>query len=147
MSEAKIADTAWMARKSCAGLPVEWFMPDDEGQMKSLQQVKEVCHYCLVKQDCLDYALSLGADTVGIWGGTTQRERKRILQGHRDGQIPIEHGTVHGFYRERRAGNIPCAACRNAYHEAKNKNSQDATVLLGKVIELVHAVVDDSPGT
>ena len=38
---------------------------------------KAVCRRCLVRSECLDYALSqpgLG----GIWGGTNERDRKRL---------------------------------------------------------------------
>lgn len=36
--------------------------------------VKDICSRCPVKQACLDYALTF--DAYGIWGGTTQAERR-----------------------------------------------------------------------
>lgn len=33
---------------------------------------------CPVREQCLEYALSLPAWCSGIWGGTTQRDRRRI---------------------------------------------------------------------
>ncbi len=47
---------------------------------------KAVCAACPVRTDCLDQALSTG-EKHGIWGGLSERERRRIRgQRHREGQ-------------------------------------------------------------
>jgi WhiB family redox-sensing transcriptional regulator len=38
-------------------------------------QAKAICEVCPVKIMCLDYAVSAGMQ--GVWGGTTESERKR----------------------------------------------------------------------
>lgn len=38
---------------------------------------KAACGRCPVKDDCLDFALTNG-EKFGIWGGTSERERRRI---------------------------------------------------------------------
>ncbi len=39
---------------------------------------KEICNSCPYKTRCLDYALSQVGAVDGIWGGTTEGERKRL---------------------------------------------------------------------
>jgi WhiB family redox-sensing transcriptional regulator len=38
-----------------------------------------VCASCAVKDGCLDFALET-RERFGVWGGTTERERKRLLR-------------------------------------------------------------------
>src|SRR5204863_4410470 len=41
------------------------------------REAKEVCRGCVVREDCLEYALANG-EKFGIWGGMSERERRRI---------------------------------------------------------------------
>ena len=43
----------------------------------STREAKEVCRGCVVREDCLEYALQNG-EKFGIWGGMSERERRRI---------------------------------------------------------------------
>lgn len=54
------------------------FFPN-KGQNDFIQQARWVCSRCDIKQKCLDYALE-DQDTKGIWGGTTEIERLRMLR-------------------------------------------------------------------
>ena len=38
-----------------------------------------VCSICTVKNDCLDFAIET-RERFGVWGGTTERERKKLLR-------------------------------------------------------------------
>ncbi len=38
-----------------------------------------VCSTCTVKGDCLDFAVD-SRERFGVWGGTTERERKRMMR-------------------------------------------------------------------
>jgi WhiB family redox-sensing transcriptional regulator len=53
-----------------------------------------VCSECPVQLDCLEYALAYRIDH-GVWGGASERERRRILKQRRGGvrspQIRIRH--------------------------------------------------------
>jgi WhiB family redox-sensing transcriptional regulator len=40
------------------------------------------CQECPVKAPCLEYALSRG-EVHGVWGGTSERERVRLLRRRR----------------------------------------------------------------
>jgi WhiB family redox-sensing transcriptional regulator len=63
---------AWMADAACREHPdVTWFPPPGESGLEA----KAICGRCLVKEECLRYALEHDLD--GIWGGTTVRQRRR----------------------------------------------------------------------
>lgn len=64
---------------ACRGLDAGIFYPetDDEAEI-----AKQVCMECGVRQTCLDYALA-SREKVGVWGGATERERRRILRQRR----------------------------------------------------------------
>lgn len=38
-----------------------------------------LCRTCTVRNDCLDHALEL-RERFGVWGGTTEKDRKRLLR-------------------------------------------------------------------
>lgn len=46
------------------------------------EEAKVVCAECPVRQPCLEHALS-GRERDGVWGGLTERERRRILRQRR----------------------------------------------------------------
>lgn len=76
-----LTDEAWMADAACHEHPeVNWF--PERGQ--SAEPAKKVCGDCLVRSECLDYALRQGRvdreALAGVWGGTTGRERRRAVQ-------------------------------------------------------------------
>lgn len=74
-------DTAWMALGACADASNEVkakFFADIERSGRARMDVveaKAICLGCPVKDDCLDYAIT--SRMSGIWGGTTEKERKR----------------------------------------------------------------------
>lgn len=43
-----------------------------------IEAAKKVCSACLVRSECLAYALEYGV--LGVWGGTSEAERKRLGQ-------------------------------------------------------------------
>lgn len=42
----------------------------------TLAQFRAICHACPVRQECLDWATT--AQEYGVWGGTTEHERRRL---------------------------------------------------------------------
>jgi WhiB family redox-sensing transcriptional regulator len=64
-------DTAWQLDALCAQTDPEMFHPDKGG---TIRQAKAVCLACLVRTDCLDYALEHNG-RIGIWGGLSSSER------------------------------------------------------------------------
>ena len=69
----------WMAQGNCAERPPQLFFPSDG---VGVEVAKRVCTDCPVKQVCLEYALVNRIDH-GVWGGTSERERRRILKRRR----------------------------------------------------------------
>ncbi len=63
----------WRNRAACAGLDTQLFFPS---QGESISEAKEICASCPVRVECADYALASG-QRFGIWGGTTERDRRR----------------------------------------------------------------------
>ena len=43
----------------------------------STREAKAVCRACVVQNECLEYALVNG-EKFGIWGGLSERERRRL---------------------------------------------------------------------
>jgi WhiB family transcriptional regulator, redox-sensing transcriptional regulator len=73
--------TTWRKRAACRGLDSEIFYPDTEDEIDALE-AKSVCAQCPVRQPCLEHALA-HREREGIWGGTTERERRRIVRQRR----------------------------------------------------------------
>jgi WhiB family redox-sensing transcriptional regulator len=44
----------------------------------TLAVARQLCRGCAVRAECLTYALELGADLVGVWGGTSERQRRAL---------------------------------------------------------------------
>ena len=44
------------------------------------EEAKAICAECPVRQACLEHALA-HREREGVWGGATERERRRILTG------------------------------------------------------------------
>ena len=72
-------NSSWRQRGACRGLDPDIFYPptDDEADA-----AKTVCVKCPVREPCLEFALRT-REAEGIWGGTTARERRRILRQRR----------------------------------------------------------------
>ena len=64
----------WQRKANCMGVDPDLFFPE---RGASTREAKEVCRGCVVREDCLEYALANG-EKFGIWGGMSERERRRI---------------------------------------------------------------------
>jgi WhiB family redox-sensing transcriptional regulator len=67
-------DRRWQERANCLGVDPDLFFPE---RGASTKEAKGVCHGCEVQAECLEYALRHG-EKFGIWGGMSERERRRI---------------------------------------------------------------------
>ena len=72
-------DTEWMGRGNCRDEPPARFFPSDG---VGVEAARQVCATCPVKAPCLEYALRNRIDH-GVWGGASERERRRILAQRR----------------------------------------------------------------
>ncbi|MEZ5225578.1 MAG: WhiB family transcriptional regulator [Acidimicrobiales bacterium] len=77
-------DTTWPEFSNCLGVDPDLFFPE---RGASTREAK-VCRGCVVRGDCLEFALANG-EKFGIWGGMSERERRRIRR-----QRALERETV-----------------------------------------------------
>lgn len=73
-------DTIWMSQGNCADTPPSTFFPSDG---VGVEVARRICGTCPVKDQCLEHALESRIDH-GVWGGCSERERRRILKRRRD---------------------------------------------------------------
>jgi WhiB family redox-sensing transcriptional regulator len=78
---AGLADERWRLRASCRGLDPALFFPGDE-EGPGAERAQQVCATCPVREQCLQSALA-AKEEYGVWGGTTPRDRRRIVRRSR----------------------------------------------------------------
>ena len=76
-----VMNVSWRKRAACDGLNPEIFYPASEDE-SAAAEAKAVCSTCPVRQPCLEHALG-NREREGIWGGMTERERRRIVRQRR----------------------------------------------------------------
>jgi len=69
----------WRQHAACRGIDPDTFYPVSD---EEADQAKEICAQCGVRQACLEWALSV-REKEGVWGGATERERRRIIRQRR----------------------------------------------------------------
>jgi WhiB family redox-sensing transcriptional regulator len=77
---------AWKAKGNCVGVDPDLFFPS---RGETADPAKRVCQGCVVRDECLEFAMSNG-EKFGIWGGLSERERRRLRRQRR---------TVPGLYQ------------------------------------------------
>lgn len=70
---------SWRQRGACVGLDPDVFYPPSDEES---DEPKAICAACPVQEPCLEFALDT-READGIWGGTTARERRRMLRQRR----------------------------------------------------------------
>ena len=74
-----LTNMTWRQHAACQGVEPDVFYPvsDEEADV-----AKAICSVCSVRQLCLEYALA-NREREGVWGGATERERRRIIRQRR----------------------------------------------------------------
>ena len=77
----------WQTKAACRGPQSAVFFPPPhferrDEKLEREQRAKDICTTCAVRGDCLNYAVQI-REQHGIWGGTTENERKQILNPKR----------------------------------------------------------------
>lgn len=73
------SDVQWRDLGACRGLDPSVFFPESD---EDAEIAKRVCAECPVRPACLDFALA-SREQQGVWGGCTERERRRIVRRRR----------------------------------------------------------------
>lgn len=67
----------WKADGACVDHPnPELWFPTKGSPGQRMKEARRICAGCPVRQECLDYALR-NHEHFGMWGGLTERERRR----------------------------------------------------------------------
>jgi WhiB family redox-sensing transcriptional regulator len=74
-----VKNQAWRLRGACRGVDPEIFYPVSE---EEAEEAKAICASCSVRETCLEFALA-NRERDGVWGGATERERRRMLRQRR----------------------------------------------------------------
>jgi WhiB family transcriptional regulator, redox-sensing transcriptional regulator len=69
----------WRQVAACRGVDPDIFYPVSE---EDADEAKDICRQCPVMETCLEYALAT-RERDGVWGGATERERRRMLRQRR----------------------------------------------------------------
>lgn len=70
---------AWRQRAACRGVDPDIFYPASDEEAEA---AKAICAQCTVREACLEYALA-NRERDGVWGGATERERRRLIRQRR----------------------------------------------------------------
>lgn len=70
--------------------PEAFFTAESSGTYANVNTLKRICGECVVRTECLDYALKY--DVLGYWGNTTEHQRRRLRTKLNIKSIPL-HAT------------------------------------------------------
>ncbi len=81
----------WLSDGSCRDEDPELFFPISSAgpAVRQILAAKAVCDRCAVRQECLRFALE-DAHSHGVWGGTTEDERKAIRRAQAQAEAEAE---------------------------------------------------------
>lgn len=66
----------WFKHGNCFGKETSMFFPET-GDNQTARRAVKLCSSCVVKAECLSYALN-NNEKFGVWGGFTTRKRKKL---------------------------------------------------------------------
>lgn len=72
-------NASWRHRAACRGVDPGIFYPASD---EDAEEAKAICAGCPVRQACLEHSLA-AREREGVWGGLTERERRRIVRQRR----------------------------------------------------------------
>lgn len=110
-------DLGWHLQAICREVGGDTWFPDAGG---STREAKRICADCPVRLQCLNYALKRN-EPFGIWGGLSERERRKVRRGEKVVPTLRPCGTVAAFQRHVRDGEAPCDECRAAKNDASRQ--------------------------
>ena len=78
-----IVHETWHLKAACRGPESTLFFPPSAPERREERdgreaKAKRICAQCVVREDCLEFALRV-REPHGIWGGLTESERRRLL--------------------------------------------------------------------
>lgn len=102
----------WQLQAACRGKPTDWWFPGKGHTTTETHAAKAICGGCPVREECLEYAVTVIRRPDGIWGGLTEKQRKSLSFSRPKRfrqRADAQHGTKSRFL----AG-CECRACERA---------------------------------
>lgn len=122
----------WRALANCVGMDTSVFFPE-RGEL--LLEAQRICAGCEVREECLGEAMRR-PDTHGIWGGVSERERRRmrVRRAERPPRLLANApcGTLAGYRRHLNNDTPACDGCKDANTRFQNPQPEPK---VGKEIE------------
>jgi len=93
MSSVTFRSASWQRAAACRTADPELFFPVSSSghSLEQIDQAKAVCRTCIVRRQCLAYAIA--SNEEGVWGGMTEDERMRVAHRVRIWAEPIAFTT------------------------------------------------------
>lgn len=83
---------AFDGTQNCASTPTDsWFQDESDNTYQDIHTIRRICGTCGFLEPCREYALHHAVH--GIWGGTTEYERRRLRQKRNIIPINLESRT------------------------------------------------------
>ena len=72
-------DSGWRDRAACRDSAPDLFFPigSTGAALEEVRAAKAVCARCVVREQCLEFALETNQE-AGIWGGASEEERRTL---------------------------------------------------------------------
>ena len=78
LDPAYVLGGSWQPMAYCRNVDPNLFFPE-QSSVRDAQDAVAVCAGCIVKAECLEFAI-LGRERYGVWGGKTERQRRKIIK-------------------------------------------------------------------
>jgi WhiB family transcriptional regulator, redox-sensing transcriptional regulator len=78
--EAPVSNPEWQLRAACRSTTLEIFYSTEH---EDIRQAIAMCRRCPVRRSCLEAAVDR-AEWFGVWGATTERERRRMIRDRQE---------------------------------------------------------------
>jgi WhiB family transcriptional regulator, redox-sensing transcriptional regulator len=80
MSSVTFRSASWQRAAACRSADPDLFFPVSSSgrSLEQEERAKAVCRTCIVRRQCLQYAIA--ANEEGVWGGMTEDERLRVAR-------------------------------------------------------------------
>ncbi len=71
-----MSNPEWQLKAVCRSTTLEVFYSSEQ---QAVREAVSMCRRCPVRRPCLEAAVDR-AEWFGVWGGTTERERRRMIR-------------------------------------------------------------------
>lgn len=114
----------WREQAACSSVDPDLWHPEGDEVITKGRRAKAVCGSCPVQMECLDHALTHD-ENLGIWGGLTAKERRRLKPGQTTPTCRNGHPQSEDNVRVTSVG-PRCRLCQNAASRKARQRKREA---------------------